>query len=639
MTQRLWVYNTQVFANCVVIVFFEYNNQKFSEYAFNRHYNNFDRLLEFLLIAKEEKSLFIGFDNLALHSQIIEDILANKDTLSAMTTSELCDAIYGYHVKATDLISKGKFSRYAEWDLSIQNLDIRKVNHFDKKKKPISLEWIRYMLDDEDISVIGINNDEKVEDNKLFESIKTLCKKEVQCIYNLTLLSTGKIGLRYKHKKKYKISCLNSSDTKLGSDLLLHLYCRFTKKDSREVNQLRTRRTKIAVKDIIFPYIKFYSSPLKDLLEKMKNKVIDMNKPSLKYQVEFKDTTLSYGLGGLHQKVKKGIVSSDSSYNLIYMDITSQWPNIAIHNNLHPQHLGLTFTQVYKEKVVDVRMKEIEKKKGDQYIIDGFKQAANCAIGRSRKSYSWMFDSQYFMQITINSQLLVTMLIEKLFSSIKKMELIQTNTDGLIVKIHKKEMTDFKIVCGEWSELTGLKFKFFDIDKLYIAGMNDYIMKYSNSEVNSIGRFEWVPFDNYSLSTLNKNKSYLIIPKAINNYFNHGIKPEETIKRNTNIFDYCAGVSAKDGWYFEENSSGVKGVHRSKVLRYFVSNSGSRVFRAFAEKRLALENESYKVTILNKVDSKHTKDYDINTQYYLNRIYKEIDAIQPTADVQLDLFS
>jgi len=154
--QQIWIYHIQIFSNCFVIVFLDYNTQKFVEFAVNRYHNNFKELLDFLLAAKSNKDLFTGFNNLALHSQIIEDILKNKDTLLTLSSSELCTILLSYYAKTVELINNNKFSRYAEWNLSIQNIDVKKLNHLDKKKKPISLDWVRYMLDDDDISILDI---------------------------------------------------------------------------------------------------------------------------------------------------------------------------------------------------------------------------------------------------------------------------------------------------------------------------------------------------------------------------------------------------------------------------------------------------------------------------------------------------
>lgn len=54
-------------------------------------------------------------------------------------------------------------------------------------------------------------------------------------------------------------------------------------------------------------------------------------------------------------------------------------------------------------------------------------------------------------------------------------------------------------------------------------------------------------FDFFNLQ-LHKNKSKLIIPKAIYNYFIHDIMPHDYLDKNRNILDYCIGSKSKGAW-------------------------------------------------------------------------------------------
>ena len=58
------------------------------------------------------------------------------------------------------------------------------------------------------------------------------------------------------------------------------------------------------------------------------------------------------------------------------------YPSIATVNNLYPEHLGEDFSRVYKEDIVDVRLREKAKgKEGDFVIVAGYKEAANSVYG------------------------------------------------------------------------------------------------------------------------------------------------------------------------------------------------------------------------------------------------------------------
>ena len=150
------------------------------------------------------------------------------------------------------------------------------------------------------------------------------------------------------------------------------------------------------------------------------------------------------------------------------------------------------------------------------------------------------------------------------------------------------------------------------------------------------GRFE------YKDLALHKNKSFLIIPKAIHAYFVDGIKPEDYLEQNQNIFDYCGGVKIKGDWEFYEHAivDGEHSInHLQHTIRYFVSNSGSKIIKKNNTDGREIQVEAGKwmqTTMINYI-KKDFSEYNINTKYYLESIYKEIRSLEPINN-QLTLF-
>jgi hypothetical protein len=143
-----------------------------------------------------------------------------------------------------------------------------------------------------------------------------------------------------------------------------------------------------------------------------------------------------------------------------------------------------------------------------------------------------------------------------------------------------------------------------------------------------------------------KNKSFLIIPKAIHAYFTKSIKPEDFLAGNQNIFDYCAGIKSKGGWYFEnkEMKNGeLITIRQQKIVRYFVSNKGGKLVKCHPDGRLIqVESGPWLQTTINEINETVPFDsYDINKSYYLDQIYKEITQIEKErslSSTQLSLF-
>jgi hypothetical protein len=141
---------------------------------------------------------------------------------------------------------------------------------------------------------------------------------------------------------------------------------------------------------------------------------------------------------------------------------------------------------------------------------------------------------------------------------------------------------------------------------------------------------------------MHKNKSFLVIPKAIHAYFVDGIKPEDYIKSVTNIFDFCGGVKIKGDWSFYEHKvvSGEYLIEKVQhTIRYFISKTGSKVIKKnnTDNREIQIEAGKWLQTLMIDYEDKPFSEYDINYDYYLDKINKEIRDLEPII-TQLSLF-
>jgi hypothetical protein len=181
---------------------------------------------------------------------------------------------------------------------------------------------------------------------------------------------------------------------------------------------------------------------------------------------------------------------------------------------------------------------------------------------------------------------------------------------------------------------------------MIIRDVNNYIAVSKSGKVKCKGAFEWEDLDKKKVAVFHKNKSFLIIPKAIYAYFTKGIKPEEFLATNQSIFDYCAGIKSKGGWYFElrDLKEGELVTTRlQKIVRYYVSNRGGKLVKCHTDGRLIqVESGQWLQTTLNEInETRPFESYGINTSYYLDQIYKEIHQIEKEKSLsftQLSLF-
>jgi hypothetical protein len=315
-------------------------------------------------------------------------------------------------------------------------------------------------------------------------------------------------------------------------------------------------------------------------------------------------------------------------------DVTSFYPNLAIRNGWAPAHLPKDhFCSLY-EWFFEER-KKIPKKDPKNYV---YKIILNSTYGLSIDPTSFLYDAQFGMQITINGQLLLTMLYEMLSEGIPGSIPVMQNTDGLEMMIPRDKKEKYLEICKQWEEMTSLELEHDQYKKMFIADVNNYIAVFEdpNKKPKCKGRFEFEDI------ALHKNKSFLVVRKAVYNYLVYDIPPEKTLTENKNIFDYCAGVKIKGDWGFKQtcivNQEIVYG-DLQNTLRYYITSKGCKIIKVnkIDKREIQLEAGQWMQEVFNKVENKKWEEYSIDESYYLKSIYKEIASVIPKKNNQIEI--
>jgi hypothetical protein len=478
-----------------------------------------------------------------------------------------------------------------------------------------------------------IRHTEHIVEEQIPEIIR-YCINDVKSTKQIMNLSKSQIELRRTLTEEYGIDLYSASEPRISKELFLLFLSQKTGIKKWDLKQMRTHRARITVKNIILPYIEFKTATFQNLLKKFQEVVIypGETKGGFKYSVQYKGVKTDYGLGGIHGARSTKVYESNEDMVIMTSDVTSFYPNLAIRNKWAPAHLEQDdFCDLY-EWFFEER-KKIPKKDPKNYV---YKIILNSTYGLSNDENSFLYDPEFTMRITINGQLSLSMLYEMICEEIPNAIPLMQNTDGLETLIPREYVDKYMDICKRWEDITQLQLEHDTYSKIILGDVNNYIAITEDGKSKCKGRFE---YDNLAL---HKNKSFLIIPKAIHAYFVDGIKPEDFLAQNQNIFDYCGGVKIKGDWSFYEHHI-VNGEYEVKPLqhtiRYFVSKSGSKIIKKNNTdgREIQVEAGKWMQTTLINYTEKEFSEYDINYDYYLENIYKEIRNLEPII-TQLKLF-
>lgn len=271
----------------------------------------------------------------------------------------------------------------------------------------------------------------------------------------------------------------------------------------------------------------------------------------------------SLGFGGIHGARKKYKYICDADHLLIHVDVESYYPSLMIYWNLLTRNARRQerFKEIYERRL---QLKHEGKKKEQAPL----KIVINGTFGISKDAKNPAYDPRNANLICINGQLLLIDLIEKL-EIIPSFELIQSNTDGLIIKVHRRDFSAVDDICYEWETRTKMKLEFEYIERIFQGDVNNYVFKYAAFDKKA-GKWERKGTYVKELSPLDNDLP--IINKALNDYFMHGTTPAETIRKCTDytMFQKVVKLSGK---YEHVEYKGKK--YTNKCYRVFASNDRS----------------------------------------------------------------
>lgn len=632
-TRTHWVMDFETLSNCFIAVFEDIKSDHQEIFVIHESRNDIEKLLYFLDTNIVQDEWHVSFNGLGFDSQITEYILRNADQLKIMLPADVAKYIYS---KAQLVISKqnsGEFLEFSPKDLQIRQVDVFKLNHWDNPAKRSSLKWIQYTMDWHNIVDMPIHHSTHIIEQQIGPIIR-YCINDVKSTKQIMQLSKEQINLRKALTEEYDIDLFSASEPRISKELFLHFLSNSTGIKKWELRKMRTHRDKIVFKDIILPYIEFKTATFQNLLKKFQEVVLypGETKGGFKYSIQYKGVKTDYGLGGIHGARASKVYNSTEDMVIITSDVTSFYPNLAIRNGWAPAHLPKKdFCEQY-EWFFEER-KKISKKDIKNYV---YKIILNSTYGLSNDENSFLYDPQFTMSITINGQLSLSMLYEMICEEIPNAVPLMQNTDGLETMIPREYVDKYMEICARWEKITSLQLEHDKYSKIVLGDVNNYIAVTEDGKSKCKGRFE------YQNLALHKNKSFLIIPKALHAYFVEGIKPEKFISENLNIFDFCGGVKIKGDWRFEEQYI-EQGVYKEKPLqetiRYFISNSGSKIMKRNNSdgRDIQVEAGKWLQTVYISHVEQPISEYDINYDYYLSKIRKEIESLEPSSN-QLSLF-
>ena len=281
----------------------------------------------------------------------------------------------------------------------------------------------------------------------------------------------------------------------------------------------------------------------------------------------------TFGFGGLHGAPavpihRKGL--------LLHVDVGSYYPSMLIAWDLVTR--SALEPEQYKH-VYDTRMAlKAAGKKAEQAP---YKKLLNALSGAMKDKYNPAFDPRNNNIMCINGQLMLLDLIEHLEAKVTGFELIQSNTDGLIILIPDTDESFNQVddVCADWEHrcstdhckiLLGLDV----VAEIYQKDVNNYLWIDEKGGVECKGAYvkDLSPIDN-DLPILNT----ALVERMV-----HGTPVEQTIMNCDDFLQFQKLVKLSSKYKWVEHEEGDPRVDGKKTVYPRSVKSTNASYRVFA---------------------------------------------------------
>jgi hypothetical protein len=641
MPKEKWrmVFDAEQFANFTSFIFKNIYTKEYHKfiifadrYQASRSINQLSELISFV---ENRCDWLIGFNSVEYDNLMLMYIIVNQQRLRLSTerqiTSELIQLSQNLIQAQREKRSAAEAYMLRKYNQPFRTLDlILQYNTSERtslKQIAIGLKWP--VLEDIPIkpgSVVEFEDIPKIEHYN---------RNDVDITEKLMHHLSDKINLRIQYSQKYGVDIINSCNSDIGKKIIASYYEKETGIKYKDFKDLRTNYDKLPLKECVSSRIFFETREYKKVLERVMETVINPNikedkgkkkKKQFEQKVRSKYLTHTMALGGLHSNGPAEILTETEEFAYIDIDARSYYPWIIINDGLYPAHLGPAFTKVYKQYIVEERMRIV---KDDPVLAYILKIAANAAYGLTKSRYSWLYDPKLTTYICVSGQLYLLMLMEALERH-SDCIVVYSNTDGLTVKVPRSQTSLFYAICDRWMKYTKFELEFVKYKRMIIRDVNNFIMFPYGKYVKAKGVYLYEK-DEF------KGYDYPIIAKAIQDHFNKGIPVEDTINNEKSIYEFMAAEKTsqeKFDVYVRPRINHTVKWPMQKNNRWAVTHGNPKEGRLIKwhkedEEEIQMQ-KGHDVTVLNDVDeTMNIEDYKIDRNYYITEAWGLIHQTKP----------
>lgn len=274
--------------------------------------------------------------------------------------------------------------------------------------------------------------------------------------------------------------------------------------------------------------------------ENLPSKVLEQIRTSTKgLSIKLFNNDVDFGNGGIHSVYANNLyVEADDEYILMNKDAASYYPSMLIQFACLSRAVTdpSVFKNIYDERIYLKHKPDKTQEEEDFQLAN--KLVLNTTFGASGNKYLDLYDPYQCTRCCRVGQIFLASLACKMVKGIPNLQVIQTNTDGILVYFPRKYKYLVDEMGQEWSNVSGINMEDDVVKKIWQRDVNNYLLVKEGGKIKRKGL--WL------METWTKPGYFLISPltayvsqKAAIKYLVDGVDPVETIILDDDLLDFC----------------------------------------------------------------------------------------------------
>jgi hypothetical protein len=621
--------------------YFGYNNQKYDRLmlsALLMYYNQFDKPSKLITFLYETSQRVIRSSNndTLWTDNFTSLILRNNVAFRDLDLFQIFRLDY-YHKSLKQTSINIKWYNLKEYTMPpIGDLD----RHYYHERLPEAKG-----MTDRELNIHYRNVFERFIPREYLQEMADYNDNDVYIVAELIRMNQEEVLLRYRISEEYNVDVFSASRSTIADKVIVKLYSKYTGLHPKAFIDTKTIRRKILVSEILSDKIAFSTPELNDILSGIRSLTLRGEKGEFDREFTFMSTSYTIATGGLHSNEIPAVYVEDDEHIIVDRDVASYYPNMIRSLKVCQKHLIPKAWFRIADTIVDERLehkhlakdKSLDDKERDKHATAAacLKIVANAGIfGKMGSEKSFLCDKKAMYQVTINGQLFLLMLIEKL--ELAGIHVISANTDGIVTIVPRELEQTADDICHWWEKHLGLELEFTYYTKYVTEGVNSYLTIKRGGSSKFKGRMNPKMF----LEDLSKGYNSPIVAKCVTEYFINGTPVMETLRNAKSILDFCRTQNINHKYRLEFTHV-IDGKIVTDIVqrntRFYISSTGGTLMKVESMGWNEHNEEQVKksslcagqrVSICNTVDDTDISELNVNYLYYYNEAMAIIEPIE-----------